>query len=41
MAFLERVRRGRGSLIVLIVAIGLSSDCAESLAERLGDHCLA
>ena len=34
MAFLVRVRRGGGSLIV---AIGLSRDYAESLAERLGN----
>ena len=37
MAFLVRVRRGEDSLIV---AIGLSRDYAESLAERLG-HLLA
>jgi hypothetical protein len=34
MAFLVRVHRGEDSLIV---AIGLSRDYAESLAERLGN----
>ena len=34
MAFLVRVRRGEDSLIV---AVGLSRDYAESLAERLGN----